>query len=129
MAVKIIALIKRKPGLSAQEFREYYETRHAPLALKHLGRYIQKYVRNYPIAGDTQQETEYFRGGKPAEDAFDYDVLTEMWFADRATYDELCTLTQKDPVIGEIFRTDEGRFIDRPSVRYIVCDECMSGGS
>jgi len=34
--VKTIALIKRKPGLSREEFIRHYEEVHAPLALKHV---------------------------------------------------------------------------------------------
>ena len=44
--VKYIALIKRKKGLSREEFVRYWKEVHAPLACK-LVPGLRKYVQNY----------------------------------------------------------------------------------
>jgi uncharacterized protein (TIGR02118 family) len=48
---KCITMIKKKAGMSRQEFIDYYETRHAPLVRKLIPG-IQIYRRNYVIAED-----------------------------------------------------------------------------
>jgi hypothetical protein len=47
--VKGIAMLKRKPGLTQEEFIKHYEEVHVPLVLKHLPS-IKRYVRNYVIS-------------------------------------------------------------------------------
>ena len=47
--VKAIALLRRNPGLSPEQFRKRYEEVHAPLA-KRLFPFMRKYVRNYATA-------------------------------------------------------------------------------
>jgi len=42
--IKVMAFIKRKPGISHEEFVQHYEEVHAPLAVKHLTT-ISRYVR------------------------------------------------------------------------------------
>ncbi|MDB5394746.1 MAG: ethyl tert-butyl ether degradation EthD, partial [Rhodospirillales bacterium] len=46
--MKTIVLFRRRPDLSRAAFRDYYETRHAPLAVQHV--HFTKYVRNHLIA-------------------------------------------------------------------------------
>ena len=47
MSIKVIVMLKRKPGLSPEEFRHKYETGHAPLAVKLFGHLWTEYRRNY----------------------------------------------------------------------------------
>lgn len=71
---KCIALLKKKPGLSRAEFIEYYENRHSVLARKLLPG-IRDYRRNF-----LDPDGAVLSPGAPA---IDFDVVTEMWFADR----------------------------------------------
>ncbi|MET1756461.1 EthD domain-containing protein [Novosphingobium sp. RD2P27] len=102
---KILLPMKRKPGLSTQEFREYYENHHAPLAAKYSGallRYVRTYLEPHPHP-ETGEATE------PP-----YDVITELWFDDEATYRstlQYLTTTKMSPEIVE----DEKRLFDRSS--------------
>ena len=36
----LIALLKRKPGMSAEDFHDHWRNTHGPLVTEHLGRYI-----------------------------------------------------------------------------------------
>jgi uncharacterized protein (TIGR02118 family) len=93
--IKAMAMIKRKPGTTHEEFREYYEHNHAPLGQKHFG--FARYVRNYPVR----------QPGLP--DPL-YDVITEFWFTDRAAYDAAMAFNASPA--AQIFREDEARFMD-----------------
>ena len=46
--VKVMFLVKSKPGLSREEFCRHYEEAHVPLALKYFPTF-KRYVRNYVI--------------------------------------------------------------------------------
>jgi uncharacterized protein (TIGR02118 family) len=59
--------------MTREAFREYYETRHAPLALCHVR--LTKYVRNHLVA--------------PSNAAFD--VVSEFWLADPAAAEAFAT--------------------------------------
>ena len=66
--VKAIALIKRKPGLSREEFVKHYEEVHAPLILGLLTT-IKRYARNHIIVPAGAEEPEF-------------DCVTELWYDD-----------------------------------------------
>lgn len=68
MRPKNITLANRRPDLSREEYRNYYETRHVPLALEWFG--FDKYVRNHVIESD------------PADPGFD--CIGEFWPHDPA---------------------------------------------
>ena len=69
--------MKRKPGMSVEEFRDYYENRHVPLCLKYVqgvSRYIRRYLDPQPHAESGTNEK------------LPYDVITELWFDDEQAY-------------------------------------------
>ena len=47
MAIKVILMLKRKPGMTPAAFREEYETGHSRLGLKLFGHLWKEYRRNY----------------------------------------------------------------------------------
>ncbi len=53
---KIFWLLKRKPGISHEQFRHHYETSHAVLGQKYFGHLILSYKRNYDVAKQAGQE-------------------------------------------------------------------------
>jgi hypothetical protein len=70
-AVRIIALIRRKPGTTREEFIEHYEHHHARQIAGHKYKWMSDYTRNYVIPGNRDSEAGR-RGGTPA----DCDVIT-----------------------------------------------------
>jgi uncharacterized protein (TIGR02118 family) len=103
---KILLFMKRRPGMSVEDFRDYYETRHAPLALTKPTR-MSRYVRRYL---DPQPHPETGSGELP------YDVITELWFDDeasfRGTLDYITTSLMPDDIVA-----DELNLFDRTSFR------------
>jgi uncharacterized protein (TIGR02118 family) len=115
-AWKIVLLMKRKQGISVEQFRNYYETHHAPMAEPYsagVKRYIRRYLnpQNHPETGP---------GGE-----LPYDVITELWFEDKATFDAtlayVTTAVMPDNVIA-----DELNLFDRDSFKIATYTECES---
>ena len=110
---KAMVLLKRKPGLTLQQFIDHYENNHAPLGVKYqtkMVRYIRHYLHPspYPLDG-TVTEAEY-------------DVLTELWFEDKQAYDEGMALM----ITGEansVLSEDETRFLDLTKSRLAYVEE------
>jgi hypothetical protein len=101
---RVFVLLKRKPGLSFEEFRERYETSHALLGEKFFGHLFASYRRNY-IPGGIR-----FSDGAAVENA--YDCLTELVFRDPDGYLELKRIAS-DPEVHRLLIADEARFLDR----------------
>jgi hypothetical protein len=112
--MKMIGMLKRKKGTTLDEFIKYYETIHAPLAtsLAPLGDYRRNYIVARRVNG---QEV-------PAGHDDDFDVITEVWFRDRAHYDAFAKIMRDPAVHGRLFE-DEERFMDRSRSKMYVVDE------
>jgi uncharacterized protein (TIGR02118 family) len=117
--IKVMTFIKRKEGLSQEEFVRHYEEVHAPLALKLLP-HPKKYVRNHIVATTD--------GGEPG-----FDCISEFWYdsaeAAQAVTDVLGAVDVASGYtteIGRIFREDEERFMDRSKRFSCVVDERVS---
>ena len=96
--IKVIVLIKKKPELTAEQFRRHYENIHAPL-IDRLLPYYATYRRNY-VDGPA-------RGG-PGE--FNWDVFTELEFATASDY-EAWQAALEQPEVLEQIRADEANFL------------------
>ena len=55
-------------------------------------------------------------------DAYDFDVVTEIWFADRAGYERMLAEHAK-PGVGDAIATDEKNFLDSSKTRFFVVNE------
>lgn len=113
---KILLFMKRRPGMTFEAFRDYYENHHVPLCLKYTSG-ISRYVRRFltpqpnPETGATQE--------------LQFDVITELWFEDeavfRGTVQYLATSIMPDEIVE-----DEKRLFDRALTRMATVVECES---
>ena len=76
--LKQVVLLKRRPGMSREEFIDYYENHHSKLIapiLPMLARYVRRYVcpEINPITGQAEE--------------LDFDVVSEFWWRSRADFD------------------------------------------
>jgi hypothetical protein len=115
--MKMIALFRRKAGVTPEEFREHYETRHAPLAMR-LFPYFKDYRRNY-----VRHDLAHTRagGGDPLA-RLDFDAITEITFADKAGYDRMMR-DMTDPAIKAEIDACEEQFMDRAATVVFLVDE------
>ncbi len=111
---KILLFMKRRPGMSIAAFRDYYENRHVPLCMKYtqgVARYIRRYL-------DPQANAELGRN-----DELPYDVVTELWFDDEATWKATVAYISTTVMPDEVV-TDEANLFDRPTMRMATVVEC-----
>lgn len=114
--VKIIGLLKKKADMSTADFRAYYENHHAPLASRLMPAGTD-YRRSYPNIVRIE--------GKEAQGESDFDVISEVWFVDRAAY-EAFAKSMQDPVNRAAIVEDESRFVDRAATCIMVVEEHRS---
>jgi hypothetical protein len=99
---KLLLFLKRKPGLSLEEFRDYYENRHIPLVMTYMAgaeRYFRRFIEH------------------PPGQELDFDVITEVWLKERQALDFVMTMLARDGMPPEVI-ADEERFMDRPKSRF-----------
>lgn len=110
--IKVIALLRKKPGMTREAFIARYETRHAPLILSLLP-HIADYRRNYVDR----------KGAFAASpDAIDFDSVTQLRFASRAHYDAFLAAAE-EPETARLIAEDEEALFDRAATRMFVVDE------
>lgn len=106
---KILIFLKRRPGMSRDEFLAYYEGVHSKLCEKYASG-ASRYVRRYVTPVDTQAQE------------LDFDVITELWFEDRATFDMVVKFAAKGVIPAEVLE-DETRLFDRSKSRFTTVIE------
>jgi uncharacterized protein (TIGR02118 family) len=110
---KVIVLVTRKPGMSKADFIHHYENVHVPMVRRFFPQLID-YRRNYVELDGAM----IFEGAA----APDFDSVTEMWFNDRAGYEELAAAND-DPVKGPQLALDAELFMDTTKTRLLVVEE------
>jgi uncharacterized protein (TIGR02118 family) len=106
--VKLICFVKRKPGLSTDEFHRYWREQHGPLVARtRSGQHAVRYEQNHRAAAD------YGRPGRS-----DYDGVTEQWFGSLDDFD--ASLAEAD--FGEIM-ADMEQFIDTSALVWVMTEE------
>lgn len=90
--IKTLYFMKRKAGLSRADFRTYYEDVHRRMGEKVLGTLAARYVRHY-------LEPVRVPAGTPA-----YDVVTEIWFANRDLYERGVAELASDDFLADFHR-------------------------
>lgn len=105
---KVMAFLARKPGISREAFRAYYESQHAPLVGR-LAPAMAGYRRNF---------LNFDEPFKRDDDQIGFDVVTEMEFEDRAACERWFGAF-RDPAIFEQVAEDERNFLD--TSRVMVC--------
>jgi hypothetical protein len=114
--IKLIMPMKRRPGMTVPEFREYYETRHRLIGEKYLKGYACKYMRRF-----TNPTVD--RDGQLCDP--EYDVFLEIWYPDRATM-EACGKVLASPEAQKEIREDEAQLFDLRFMRSYIVDESVS---
>jgi hypothetical protein len=110
---KLLGYLTKRDGMSTADFIDHYENRHVPLILS-LATEPLVYKRHYLV-----RDTATNAGGGAA---IDFDVVTELGFADRDAYTAwLQALTEGDS--GARVAADEERFLDRSRTRSCAVED------
>lgn len=114
---KTVNLFKRRPDLTREQFVERYETGHRHIGERVLRGSAERYLRRYlePLA---------WPPNAPVAEP-EYDVVMEIWYRDRATWEATMARLSDPAIIAEII-ADEETLFDRPSMRFYCVEECES---
>jgi uncharacterized protein (TIGR02118 family) len=102
--IKVVYCITKKPGLSDEQFFDYWKNIHGPIGARipHVRRLVQS--RRIAIPGATRPP--------------DYDGVVELWFDDEAAL-----LEARKSAEWKASSDDEANFIDHSRVAYFVSRE------
>ena len=112
--LKFIVALKRKPGMTSEEFRNHYESSHVAKAVELFAHLMIEYRRNYFTSSVAFSDRDPERAGHPQPDG--HDVITEIYLKDQAALDEFLKALNK-PDIKSWFIEDERKFVDRDASR------------
>lgn len=104
MTITLVTLLKRRPGMSVDDFRAYYESHHRRIGELVLSGLATRYERRYLAPTDG------------TEQAFDFDVITEVDFPDQAACDAFHAAVS-DPETLAMIVADEEKLFDRSRIR------------
>ena len=106
--VKLTCVLRRKAGMSPEDFHRYWREQHAPLVLSTAhGSHVLRYEQHHRPLDD------YGAG-----DDGGYDGVTEQWFSSMEDY--RASLAEADfALVWE----DLGRFLDTDRLAFVVTEE------
>jgi uncharacterized protein (TIGR02118 family) len=107
--IRIITLLRRKQGLSHQEFLDHWHGQHGPLLARlscaeHIRRYEQ-HPAMWPPEGSSHPEPPY-------------DGVAIQWFDSMESFTAQLTLPDQDE-----HRADIERFLDPSQLRWLICED------
>jgi uncharacterized protein (TIGR02118 family) len=106
--IKVIALLKRKSGITHEEFSRHWEEKHGPLAARMLRPWFRGYIQDHvePLPGAEEPPI---------------DGLDEMWVDDLESWQALYEFYTGDE--GKPMLDDEAQFLDSSSTIVFLVDQ------
>jgi uncharacterized protein (TIGR02118 family) len=108
--VKLVFTLRRREGMTREDFQSYWREQHAPLVKRHaealhIRRYVQVHARDTPL----DEVVADARGSEPRY----YDGVAELWWD---SVEELLAAfsSEAGQAAGGELLEDEERFIDLP---------------
>lgn len=106
-AIKVMALLRRKQGVTREEFLHQWEGKHGPLLVQSLPG-LRTYIQNRALPLPPH--------GEPPIDGFD-----EMWLDDLSAYRRLDEFYRSDA--GKVIRDHEDAFLERGGKMVFAVDQ------
>jgi uncharacterized protein (TIGR02118 family) len=112
--IKLAVLLKRKKGMSFEEFDRYWDGTHGDLVvgIPEFTRHVIKYSQSHIVDPKYQGEGMAWKRA-------DFDGIAEVWFAGI----EAMTAAFNEPRFVELVGPDDAKFIDRDAVSILVTRE------
>jgi len=122
MPIKVILMLRRKGGMTPQEFRAAYEEGHSRLGLRLFGHLWSEYRRNYLGAANSfAEESGTPTDATASESECPYDVITELVFEDMAALAEMNRIAAI-PDNKRLLSEDEETLFDREGCWTAMCE-------
>lgn len=107
--IRLVFALRRKEGMSRQEFQSYWLNQHAPLVASFATDLkILRYVQTHTLTDPANQAAQQARGNMEPE----YDGVAELWWASEKDLTENTNSRAKEA--GAALLEDERKFIDLP---------------
>jgi uncharacterized protein (TIGR02118 family) len=111
--IKLLVFLKRKPGMSSEDFHKYWTTKHAEIVTGQAG--FMKYLRRYVQSHNIDDALLDFPGGGHTG----FDGMVEVWFDDVKSM----KAAFETPDYINTIRPDEPNFLDMDGFRVMVVEE------
>ena len=109
--IRIVFLLRRKPGMSLDDFHRYWRDTHGPLVASHAKHLeIQRYTQSHRLEDPANGQMQQARGGMEPE----YDGVAELWWDSEETITNALA-TSDGQAAGADLLADEQRFVDLPN--------------
>jgi hypothetical protein len=108
--IKLICMVKRRPGMTIADFHHHWRTVHSPLNCDtpSIAKYFVRYERNHRARADYDRD-----GGS------DFDGAAVEWYPSvQAFYDMI-----DEPAYRELIFPDEERFLDRDGLVWLLTEK------
>jgi uncharacterized protein (TIGR02118 family) len=108
--IKLVFALRRREGMTRDEFQRYWREQHAPLVKRHADALqIRRYVQVHTCDTGLDEAVAGARGSEPRF----YDGVAELWWDG---FEELLEAfsSEAGQVAGQALLEDEQRFIDLP---------------
>ena len=102
--VKLIAIVRRKPGMTVEAFQEYWRTRHAGIVATLPG--LRRYVQSHTLPSG-------YRKSQPV-----WDGIAELWFDDTDALRANRGSAEQNAVDA-----DEARFLEPGTMKLLFTDD------
>lgn len=108
--IRLEFVLRRKPGMSRQDFQQYWKDVHGPLVAQHSTRLgIHRYVQLHTLDDPINEALSQARGGAEPE----YDGVAELWWK---SPEDLAAFSTPDGQAAALeLLEDEKNFIDLPN--------------
>lgn len=110
----MIVMVRRRPDLAPEVFRDGYENVHSRMAVRLFGHLWSEYRRNYLLTG-----RQFGIGGLVTADAVGFDAISEFVFKDESALVEMGRIGLANQ---EEIHADEARWFDRTHCFVMACD-------
>jgi len=106
VGLRLFAFVKRREGMSREEFLDYWRNQHGPL------------IRDTPALAD--RTISYVQHAAADQDGSGWDGVAVQEFAD---WDEFLAMLQGPA--GDAMRADEANFLDSSSIKVVFADDAV----
>ncbi|MCU0270022.1 MAG: EthD domain-containing protein [Acidimicrobiales bacterium] len=107
--IKLVCFVKRKPGMTREEFYDHWLNHHGPLIANtpELARHLVRYEQHRRTAYADWMGNEEFDG------------ITIQWMTGPEAFEAFIN----EPTYLEVLAPDEERFLDRDGLVWMITDE------
>ena len=110
--IKLTFCLHRKPGLSIEEFQDYWLNKHAPLVKSHAKALrIQRYLQTHSSDPAFSDGVRKPRAGDQIKAPEIFDGVAQLWFK---SFEDMAASTNNPAAIeaGKALLEDEAKFVD-----------------